>query len=90
MDTIHKGLLQELDCGQIKRFHWVDSLVTLCWIKNNRPWKRFVRNQFEKVLKASDKGEWRFCPGSLNPADLPSRGSYGKDLSRNTFLVRRS
>ena len=38
-------------------------------------------------MKVSEKMEWRFCPGSLNPADLPSRGSCGKDLSSNTLWL---
>ena len=76
-----------MDSEQLKCFYWVDSLVTLCWIKNYRPWKQFVTNRVQKILKDSEKSEWRFCPGSLNPAELPYRGSCGKDLSSNTLWL---
>ncbi|XP_065051274.1 uncharacterized protein LOC135680947 [Rhopilema esculentum] len=85
MDTIRTVLLEELDPAKITSFYWVDSLVALCWIKNSKPWKQFVRNRVHKILELTDRSEWKFCPGVLNPADLPSRGLCGKDLSRNVF-----
>ena len=85
MHTIRNVLLQELDPEKITSFYWVDSLVALCWVKNSKPWKQFVRNQVLKILELTDRSQWRFCPGVLNPADLPSHGLCGKDLSRNVF-----
>ena len=34
----------------------------------------------EEIRRSSSKTAWRFCPGSKNPADLPSRGTTGTDL----------
>jgi hypothetical protein len=34
----------------------------------------------EEILKLTSKEEWRFCPGKLNPADIPSRGSKEQEL----------
>ena len=63
----------------------MDSLVALCWVKNSKPWKQFVRNRVLKILELTDRSQWRFCPGVLKPADLPSRGLCGKYLSRDVF-----
>ena len=69
--------------GKLENFYWVDSVVVLCWIKNNKPWKQFVQRRVEEIRKSSSKNAWRFCPGSKNPADLPSRGTSGTDLKSN-------
>ena len=85
MNTIREVLVDELQTTTMERNYWVDSIATLCWIQNCRPWKQFVRHRVQQIRELSSKEAWGFCPGSLNPADLPSRGQYGKDLSKNTF-----
>ena len=83
VDTLNKNLQEVLGQGHIQVHYWVDSVATLCWIKNNKPLKQFVRHRVQDILKVSNREEWHFCPGSLNPADLPSRGIYGKDIGAN-------
>ena len=53
--------------------------------QNNKPWTQYVRHRVTKTLKLSDRSQWFFCPGQVNPADLPSRGIYGKNLATNSF-----
>ena len=33
-----------------------------------------------KIRGLTTKEEWRHCPGSLNPADVPSRGMNGHEM----------
>ena len=47
-------------------------------------WKQFVRHRVSDILSHSNREEWFYCPGRDNPADLPSRGNYGCDLSHNS------
>lgn len=54
--------------------HWVDSFSVLCWIQNDKPWKRYISNRVEEIRQTTNKEAWRHCPGKSNPADLPSRG----------------
>ena len=60
---------------------WTDSMTTLCWIKNERVWKQYVGQRVEEIRRLIPKDSWRHCPGEVNPADLPSRGLYAKELS---------
>ena len=48
-----------------------------------KPWKQFVQNRVDNILKLTDRNQWKFCPGSLNPADIPSRGIRGSSLPGN-------
>ena len=83
VDTVKNTLQEELGQGSIETHFLVDSVATLCWVKNNKPLKQFVRHRVQKILELSSREEWHFCPGSLNPADLPSRGIYGKNIGAN-------
>ncbi|XP_057310539.1 uncharacterized protein LOC130648503 [Hydractinia symbiolongicarpus] len=56
------------------KFCWSDSIDALCWVRNNNSSKKFVKNRVTKFRDLTPPAMWRFCPGKLNPADLPSRG----------------
>ena len=62
---------------------WMDSMTTLAWIKNYRPWKMFVRNRVNQIRKLTSVECWQHCQGDVNPADLPTRGISGIDLINN-------
>ena len=64
-------------------FYWTDSYTVLCWIRNEKTWKPYVNHRVQEIHKLTTKDAWRFCPGELNPADLPSRGCRGVDLTKN-------
>jgi len=57
----------------------------LHWICNKRAWKQYVQNCVEEIRGLTPGGNWNFCPGELNPADLPSRGVTAKELAGNTL-----
>ena len=47
----------------------------LFWIKRNEKSRDvFVENRVQKIRVDTPPECWRFCPGNINPADLPSRG----------------
>lgn len=58
----------------VRIFYWTDSMNALFWIKNPEAWGVFVMNRVNEIRSLSNPDDWKFVPGSLNPADLPSRG----------------
>ena len=59
---------------------WSDSSVTLCWIKSpSYQWSTFVANRVSTIQRLSNPDSWHFVKGSINIADLISRGTL--DLS---------
>ena len=90
VNTVRNALQASLK--DFETFYWTDSLATLCLIHNQKPWKQFVMDgvifhlliYFSFIIRQlSNKDHWRFCHGTLNSADLPIRGKYGRDLSSN-------
>ena len=63
--------------------YWVDSTTALYWIKNDRNWKQYVNHRVKEIRQLTNKNDWRFCPGQLNPADLATRGLLGEELLNN-------
>ena len=60
---------------------WVDSTAVLYWILGSeKEWKKFVQNRIKEIKNLIPKEHWRFCPGELNPADLPTRGVKASEL----------
>ena len=86
VSTISRNLQEELGYAKpISTYFWVDSMVTLCWILNFRNWTQFVRRRVNQILEFSSREDWYFCPGALNPADLPSRGKFQGISSSNSL-----
>ena len=76
-----KFIKEELKMPNIKTFMWTDSTITYHWIRSSsRLYKTWVHNRVELIHEICDPSDWRWCPGSTNPADLPSRGVSMKDL----------
>ena len=81
------SVLQKEVQDSIDTYYCVDSMATLCWIKNDKPWKHFVRHRVSKIVKLSSRDNWYHCPGPQNPADLPSRGKFTPPLGCQSLLV---
>eukprot|EP00731_Ephydatia_muelleri_P022433 Em0015g16a len=55
---------------------YTDSIVALYWITGLRKiWKQFVENRVNQIHQLVPAEHLRHCPGTSNPADLPSRGT---------------
>jgi hypothetical protein len=72
----------------VQEFYWVDSTATLCWIRNERLWKQYIQNRVTEIQKLSSPEMWHFCPGILNPANLPSRGISAKALCQERLWLK--
>ena len=85
ISSVHHTLETELTLQAPLCF--TDSTVALGWIRSqNKDWKQFVQNRVNSIRKLVAAEYWRRCPGTENPADIPSRGL---DLSNATRLQLR-
>ena len=77
MDYVRKSL----KLGDVKCHCWTDSTVALAWIKGDpSQWKTFVQNRVSEIQRLTDRNLWRHCPGTVNPADLVTRGIPASEL----------
>ena len=60
--------------------------MALYWITGLRKeWKQFVENRVNQIRQLVPAEHWRHCPGTSNPADLPSRGTSLTDPAISAF-----
>ncbi|XP_011496530.1 PREDICTED: uncharacterized protein LOC105361122 [Ceratosolen solmsi marchali] len=60
---------------------WTDSRVNLTWIKAHPSrWKEFVCNRVTQIQELTAEAQWRYVPGTSNPADCASRGLTTQQL----------
>ena len=63
---------------------YTDSQVALYWIQGiHKEWKPFVEDRVNEIRRNVNPNLWSHCPGSSNPADLPSRGLNALEVSVN-------
>lgn len=78
MSTVQEALSQITSIDAV--YCWTDSTATLCWIQNEKSWKQYITHRVDEIHKLTSTKVWRHCPGSKNPADLPSRGMMVQQL----------
>ena len=82
-------ILQELDLPIERVQYWSDSTLTLQYIKNRRHrMKSRVANRVTEICETSSPEEWTHIPGTINPADLLTRGvSDPEKLMTNRWFI---
>jgi len=56
--------------------------------KNERHWKQYVQHCVNEVRHISEQQSWRYCPGTNNHADHPSRSMDAGDLVNDQLWWR--
>lgn len=46
---------------------------TVLWIKNAENWGMFMMSRVQEIKAHSNRENWKFVPGDINPADILSR-----------------
>lgn len=77
---LSQSSIEAMDLHDIQKFYWSDSTTAIAWIQRNSQWGTFVNNRVKRIREVTEMSEWRYVPGILNPADLPSRGCSPKEL----------
>ena len=71
-----------------KFYNWTDSTISLCWIKNEeKQLKQFVDNRVKEIRRDAPPEQWLYCPTSVNPADIASRGMKATKLKENSLWL---
>ena len=74
-------IIQQLELPIEVSYFWVDSQIALAYIQNEeKRLKTYVANRVAKILAVSTREQWKFVPGSANPADMISRGTCPSKL----------
>ena len=66
-------------------FNWTDSMAVLHWIRVVKPWKQYITHRVPEIHRLTKSEQWQHCPGEINPADIPSRGTSGDKLAANNL-----
>ncbi|XP_015125024.1 uncharacterized protein LOC107046821 [Diachasma alloeum] len=68
------SVLSALNYTQVRQYFWTESSTVFAWIQRDKEWGTFVGNRVQEIRTLTNPASWSHIPGSLNPADLPSRG----------------
>ncbi|KAL3108965.1 hypothetical protein niasHT_015992 [Heterodera trifolii] len=75
-----KYVLQRLKMKPTQTTIWTDSLCSIERIKEHKKWDRFISNRLAKIR---GQFEVKHLVSGDNPADVASRGTTPRELSRN-------
>lgn len=66
--------LDALDKSQLEKRFWRGPSTVLSWIKHENQWATLVWTRVQEIRRLTKPEQWYHVSGSINPADLPSRG----------------
>ena len=67
--------------------HWTDSMTVLQWLHSaHKKQQVFVANRVGEILDQSTVDEWRHVKGTMNPADIGTRGVTVTHLRESEWL----
>ncbi|XP_043113913.1 uncharacterized protein LOC122358188 [Puntigrus tetrazona] len=79
---VDRMLKREIEIPLLESVFWTDSTSVLKYIFNDTTrFKTYVANRVRKIRDLSEKTQWHYVNGFLNPSDAASRG-----LSIDSFL----
>ena len=72
---INKRIEKAMDLSANSTHFWSDSMTVINYIRNTKTrFHVFVANRLKMIHDGSSISQWRYIPGSMNPADEASRG----------------
>ena len=85
ISTVQHALETEVELEDIRCY--TDSQVALFWISGtDKEWKQFVMNRVIEIQSLVPPSCWRYCPGTQNPANIPSRGVSSQEFQDKMML----
>ena len=67
--------------------HWTDSMTVLQWLHSaHKKQQVFVANRVGEILDQSTVDEWQHVKGTMNPADIGTRGVTVSQLLESEWL----
>ena len=81
-------IVDEHDVEIEQAFFCTDSTTVLQWLHRADKKKRvFVANRVAEILDSSTIDQWRHVEGTLNPADIGTRGKSVLELEKNEWFT---
>ncbi|XP_064624549.1 uncharacterized protein LOC135486024 [Lineus longissimus] len=72
---------RNVTCPMSKFKFWTDSTDVVHWVRaQSRHYKAFVTNRVAVLHEKTQPSQWDHVPGTLNPADLGTRGMRLKEM----------
>ncbi|VDP46347.1 unnamed protein product [Heligmosomoides polygyrus] len=76
-------LREELGIQLHRQFIWTDSKVALSWTQSEKNLPVFIRNRVRTIKRLVPEATILHVPGTLNPADIASRGCTIEHLKKH-------
>ena len=82
-------IVDEHDVEIERTFFWTDSTTVLQWLHGaDKKQPVFVANRVAEILDSSTIDQWRLVEGTLNPADIGTRGKSVLELEKSEWFTR--
>ena len=86
--NLQQRILKEIRLKIERIFFWTDSVTTLNYIKSDSGrFKTFVANRVDFIRSKTHPNQWNHVPGTLNPADVLSRGTTVPKFLQNSLWL---
>ncbi|GBM78279.1 hypothetical protein AVEN_46982-1, partial [Araneus ventricosus] len=74
------SVINDLKLCSVNIYCWTDSTTHCAGLQRDQNWGTFVQNRVREIRSLTSPTVWRHVPGTLNAADLVSRGCSGEQL----------